>query len=75
VKLAQSFPALPSGDQPQLPRSKRMLGLMLCTLSSVATLTLVVFLASQIVSFTQDDTLAKDIEELQNFSTAAGASD
>jgi hypothetical protein len=48
---------------------------MLCTLSSVATLTLVVFLASQIVSFTQDDTLAKDIEELQNFSTAAGASD
>ncbi len=73
--MTHSASALPSDDTPQSPRDKRWLGLLLCTVSSIATLTVVVFVAIQIFSFTQDETLAKDIESLQNFSTAAGSSD
>ena len=47
----------------------------LCVGSSLAVLTIVALLVSEIVFFVEGDTFAKDTEDLEKFSTAAGSSD
>ena len=70
--MTHSASTLPSDGQPRSPRDKRWLGVLLCATSSIATLVVVVFVAIQAVSFVQDEILARDIEGLADFSTAAG---
>ena len=64
-----------SDSQPQVSRDKRGLGLFLCMVSSVVTITVVVAMAVQFDYFVKDGVVAEDIEFLQNFSTAAGSTD
>jgi len=73
--LTDATSTSPSDDQQPPSRDRRWLGLALCVGSSLAVLTIVALLASEIVFFVEGDTFAKDTEDLEKFSTAAGSSD
>jgi len=55
-------------------RDKRRVGFLLVAASSVVTLVLIAVFAFQMIA-SDDDMIAKDVEKLEKFSTAAGSND
>lgn len=71
--MTDTAPHLPSEGTPELVPDKRWLGMVLVTASSFAMVAIVALFVSQLLLPSPDDALARDAEQLQNFSTAAGS--
>jgi len=73
VTPSETPPEKSSAGAPIIVRDKRRLGLLLVTISSLASLAIVGFFVVQIVFSLLDDQIAKEANDLENFPTAAGS--